>query len=92
MTFLLSNDIEPCRIHDAVKAWINYDPSKYFTMRSTDPHPWVKARSLGLPSHIKAKIRELRDPSNPKRLTQEETAKQLKISVSSVKTYQGRAD
>jgi len=84
-------EIEKCRIHDAVKAWLRYDPKRYFGRRKGMTSEQIARRGGSARNYaLHKKIYDMRNPKKGKPPTQQAVADLLGVSVSTVKTYQKR--
>ena len=80
--------IEPCRIHDAVFAWINYDPNRWFTRRLGQHGEIMKRRNETKENkELQQRIYNLRNPPYGKPMRIRDVAELLDVSESTVKTY-----
>lgn len=85
----MSASIEPCLIHKAVFAWINYDPNRWFK-RHPGHHREVmkKRRATQANIELQQRIYDLRNPRVGPPMSQRRVAELLGVSQTTVKTYQ----
>ena len=83
--------IEPCLIHEAVRAWLNYDFKRYFPKKKGQ-HGFgvgLKGRKR-ISSDVQARIKFMRSPGPDGKplFSQNEVAAECGVSLASVKFYQ----
>jgi hypothetical protein len=87
----IETHVQPCLIHKAVFAWLNYDPKKYFTRRNGMTSEQIARRggTKGDPE-LHKRIYNLRNPPYGKAMRIRDVAELLDVSESTVKTYSKR--